>query len=343
MARVAALAVVVSLAAIGLAWWGLARWAVMPVTPPVPVVVDVRQGEGFAGVGRRLAEAGVVNSAWLLRLRARQRGVTTRIKPGEFLFDVQASPDVVLDRLVVQDVIVYRVTLLEGQTFTDMVATLEDTEELLFDLEGIDVETALSRLQLGEGHAEGWFFPDTYQFERGHTASDILRRANGAMREALEAAWADRDSTLPLHSPYDVLIMASIVEKESGVPSDRRKISGVFARRLDLGMRLQTDPTVIYGLGSSFDGNLKRIHLETDGPYNTYRRHGLPPTPIAAPSGDALLAAVNPQEGRARCISSPAATAPAISPSRSTITTRRYVDTRSNADDARPVCHDGRC
>jgi UPF0755 protein len=147
-------------------------------------------------------------------------------------------------------------------------------------------------------HPEGWFLPETYRFPRGTTDLELLRIAHEAMQRALEAAWAARHDPLPLQTPYEALIMASIIEKETGLAEERPQIAGVFARRLERGMRLQTDPTVIYGLGAEFEGRLRRVHLQTDTPYNTYTRGGLPPTPIALPGRDSLAAAVQPLEGR---------------------------------------------
>jgi UPF0755 protein len=157
----------------------------------------------------------------------------------------------------------------------------------------------MARLGAGGMHPEGRFLPETYHYTRGLTDLDVLRRTYTAMQTALEAAWRKRAADVPLKTPYEALILASIVEKETGVAAERPQIAGVFARRLRLGMLLQTDPTVIYGLGSAFDGNLTRRHLETPTPYNTYTTAGLPPTPIALPGRDALEAAVNPAPGEA--------------------------------------------
>jgi UPF0755 protein len=148
-------------------------------------------------------------------------------------------------------------------------------------------------------HAEGWFLPETYYFVRGARDVDILRRAHQAMVTALNTAWASRDLGLPVETPYELLILASIIEKETSIEAERDLIAGVFRRRLERGMRLQTDPTVIYGLGAGFDGNIRRRDLRTDNPYNTYTRHGLPPTPIAMPGRETLEAAANPADGEA--------------------------------------------
>lgn len=177
------------------------------------------------------------------------------------------------------------------------VSALGLNDKLAHTLSGVDVETLLGALGLPGGHAEGLFFPDTYRFVRGDSDADILRRAYAKMQSELEAAWASRDLSVPYKTPYEALIAASLIEKETGRDEDREHISQVFATRLLEGMKLQTDPTVIYGLGDEFDGNLTRRHLRTDTPYNTYERRGLPPTPIALPGRKSIVAALHPGPG----------------------------------------------
>jgi UPF0755 protein len=177
------------------------------------------------------------------------------------------------------------------------VAALAADPVLERHLEGVDVHTLLEVLGLPAGHAEGMFFPDTYRFVRGDSDADILRRAYARMENVLRQAWAERREGLPYETPYEALIIASLIEKETGLESDRSAISQVFVRRLELGMRLQTDPSVIYGVGDTFDGALRRTHLREDTPYNTYRHHGLPPTPIALPGARSIAAALHPAEG----------------------------------------------
>ena len=194
----------------------------------------------------------------------------------------------------------YRITLVEGWTFRQFAQALAADPVLIHELD-LDDPYAWDPGTLfeGMGHAEGWFLPETYQFTRGDSDRDILLRSNAAMNEALQAAWQGRDTGLPLDSPYELLILASIIEKETALDAERDRIAGVFVRRLNKGMRLQTDPTVIYGIGETFDGDIKRRDLRTDTPYNTYTRHGLPPTPIAMPGRASLEAAAHPADGEA--------------------------------------------
>jgi UPF0755 protein len=188
----------------------------------------------------------------------------------------------------------YVVTIPEGWTFRQALAAIQSHPAVKVELAGLAAAAVMQRLGLGERHPEGLFFPDTYHFPRGTSDGTILLQAHARMENALATAWADRAAQLPLDSPYQALILASLVEKETGAPDERGLISGVFVNRLRKGMRLQTDPTVIYGLGEAFDGNLRRRDLLADTPYNTYTRAGLPPTPIALPGRDALEAAVRP-------------------------------------------------
>ena len=196
------------------------------------------------------------------------------------------------------NVIRYSVTLPEGITLAQALAILHATPELSATIDGVE-DPKLAELTEYPGSPEGWFLPETYFFVRGDTDADILARANLLMHEALKGAWQSRDDDLPLANPYEVLILASIVERETSVAAERESIAGVFVRRLEKGMRLQTDPSVIYGLGENYKGNLRRSHLRDDkNPWNTYRIPGLPPTPIALPGKAALNATVHPDEGR---------------------------------------------
>ena len=275
------------------------NWAGRPFTLDSPVTIIIERGESFSTIGLRLTADGIVDSARLLKARARMRGLTGSVRAGEYRFESNLSPDRVLDRLVSGDVLVHSVQIIEGETFSVTRHKLLEAPGLLFDLGNVTVVNVLAMLGLADAHGEGQFFPDTYHYVRGDQASEILVRAWERMRLQLKTAWENRAADLALASPYEVLIMASIIEKESGLEKDRREIGGVFSRRLKQGMRLQTDPSVIYGLGDTFDGNLTRADLKKDGPYNTYARHGLPPTPIGAPGRTALNAAVRPGTGTA--------------------------------------------
>ena len=276
----------------------LTHWA----RQPLPVAGDVRfvvpHGESFSAVAEKLAAAGLVDSL-PFTLRAKQRKLQGLVKSGEYQPGAGETADELLDRLVAGEVVLHRLRIAEGNTVAALLAQLAEDARLDFDLGGARAEDVLARLGLGEGHAEGRFFPDTYLFARGYAASALLARAYAKMEETLAEAWAQRDSTLAYATPYEALILASIVEKETSLAADRAKVAGVFARRLARGMRLQSDPTVIYGLGKTFDGNLTRVHLLADGTYNTYRRGGLPPTPIALPSLASIRAALHPDDGDA--------------------------------------------
>jgi UPF0755 protein len=222
------------------------------------------------------------------------------IKTGEYQLDSGIQPRELLQLLSGVAVVQYRFTLVEGWTFSQLLQALTRNEVLKHTLDRDPGEAGSELISsLGVDHPEGWFFPETYQFTRGDSESDILKRAHMTMEMELGSAWEARNVALPLNSPYELLILASIIEKETGKEDERGQISGVFIRRLQKGMKLQTDPTVIYGMGKSFDGNIRSRDLKTDTPYNTYTRAGLPPTPIAMPGRASLLAASQPDAGDA--------------------------------------------
>jgi UPF0755 protein len=244
----------------------------------------------------QLAERGFTRHGWQWRLLMRLEPHVYR--SGEYQLVAGMGPREVLTELASGRVIQYRLTLVEGWTFAQLARFLDANEELEHRYELSDREVwpeLLAALDLT--HPEGWFLPETYQFTRGDADLDILRRAHRSMLTELEAAWSTRDDDLPLNSPYELLILASIVEKETALDTERREVAGVFIRRLRAGMRLQTDPTVIYGLGETFDGDIRRRDLQADTPYNTYTRAGLPPTPIAMPGRASLSAAAHPAKG----------------------------------------------
>ena len=276
----------------------LAHWARQPLPVAGEVRFVVAHGDSFSAVADALAAAGVVDSL-PFSLRAKQRKLQGSVKSGEYLVQAGVTPDDLLDRLVAAQVVLHRLRIAEGCTVAALLAQLAADVRVDFDLDDARAEDVLTHLGLGDGHAEGRFFPDTYLFARGYAASALLLRAYATMEETLADAWAQRDSNIAYATPYEALILASIVEKETALAGDRPKVAGVFARRLAKGMRLQSDPTVIYGLGKTFDGDLTRAHLRTDGPYNTYRRGGLPPTPISLPSLASIHAVLHPEDGDA--------------------------------------------
>ncbi len=259
--------------------------------------VVLAAGQSFSAFARQLEADGLLRDAWLWSALARLDGSARRVQAGEYWLRRGDRPADLLQRLLAGDVVRYEVKLIEGWTLAEALATLSVHPELEKDLTGADETTVLGVLGLPEGHGEGLFFPDTYHFERGTSDADILRRAHRKLETELAAAWQSRDAGLPYESPYDALIVASLIEKETGRDADRANIAQVFVSRLHRGMRLQTDPSVIYGVGAAFDGDLTRRHLRTDTPYNTYTRHGLPPTPIALVGRASLQAAMHPAPG----------------------------------------------
>ena len=261
--------------------------------------VVVRQGDSFAVVLDKLRAAGVHDGSdieW--QLLARQLEAAGRIQVGEYALEPGLSPRELLVAMRDGDVLSYRFTIVEGWNIRQVRAALARARPLEQETAELDDAALMEALGHAGEHPEGRFLPETYVYTRGDSDLDVLRRAHDAMARALAAAWEARADGLPFDSPDEALVLASIVEKETGAPEERARIAGVFVRRLEKGMRLQTDPTVIYGI-EDYQGNITRAHLEQDTPYNTYVRAGLPPTPIAMPGADALRAATQPAEGEA--------------------------------------------
>jgi UPF0755 protein len=252
-------------------------------------------GTSVARVSAELAADGWLSRPLYFRLAARVSGAARRIQAGEYRVSPEQSPYRLLQRMVDGDVITYRLAVIEGWTFAQMLAAVREHEALEHTLPPeADGTVVMERLGHPEQHPEGRFFPDTYQFPRGTRDIELLRRAYERMERVLREEWENREEGLPLDSAYEALILASIIERETGVPEERPRIAGVFVERLERGMRLQTDPTVIYGLGDDYEGDIRFRHLRTDTPYNTYTRGGLTPTPIALPSRPAIHAALHP-------------------------------------------------
>lgn len=256
----------------------------------------VPRGVGMRQAATLIERAGVGVDARLLTLLARASGRAHSIKAGSYEVHAGITPWQLILKLSNGDVSQGELLLVEGWTFRQVRQALESHPDLEPDSAGLAEAEILARIGAPERHLEGLFFPDTYLFDKRSSALEVLQRAYRAMQARLARLWDERDSALPLSSPYELLILASIVEKESARPEDRPLIASVFANRLRIGMRLQTDPTVIYGLGAEFDGRLRRAHMDTDHPWNTYTRAGLPPTPIAIPGEAALRAAVRPEK-----------------------------------------------
>lgn len=283
------------------AWWALRWWPEQPLpwsearAHTQVLELEIPSGAGAAQIAQRLHDAGVAVPAELLRLWLRFSGQSHHIRAGHYDIERGMSARVVLDKLVRGQQSLKTITFVEGWTFAQMRTAIAKNPHLKQDIEGLDAATIMRSLGQADLAAEGQFFPDTYAFARGSSALAVLRQAHEAMQRQLQATWALRTPDSPLNTPQELLILASIVEKETGRAADRALIAGVFTNRLRINMPLQTDPTVIYGLGTAFDGNLRRVDLRTDTPWNTYTRRGLPPTPIAMPGRDALMAAIAPE------------------------------------------------
>jgi UPF0755 protein len=293
--RVAAVTLVLATVAFAVTAWWANRWFETPIGSAT--TIEVRHGESFNALTDRLAAQDVIGRPGLWRIAARITDQARRVQAGEYRLRAQDTPAEFMARLVSGDVVTYEVRLLEGWTVRQLLEGLAAQEPLRHTLTGAAATDVLARLNLGEGNGEGRFFPDTYRYVRGDSDADVLIRAHRKMADVLEAEWAVRAIGLPYESRYEALIVASLVEKETGQDSERADVAQVFVRRLERRMRLQTDPSVIYGLGSAFDGNLTRAHLRARTPYNTYVHKGLPPTPIAAAGRSSIVAALQPGEG----------------------------------------------
>ncbi len=287
---------VVALASAGVGYDWLNRPMEMPSSG---VDLSIEPGSSAKDVAASVAQAGVRVQPVLLYGWFRVSGQSRQIKAGSYELDGQTTPRSLLNKLVQGDEALRSVTLVEGWTFKQFLQALSKAQALQDDAALLSTEALMERLGKPGLQPEGHFFPDTYTYAKGSSDIAVLQRAIRAMDKKLEAAWATRGPNSALQTPEQVLILASIVEKETGTPSDRAQIAAVFNNRLRIGMRLQTDPTVIYGLGDKFDGNLRKVDLITDTPWNTYTRVGLPPTPISMPGKAALLAAVQPAQSKA--------------------------------------------
>ena len=262
--------------------------------------VVIESGDSLSTVIARLREAGVREGhpiEW--RLLARQLGAAASLHVGEYALDPGTSPQELLVAMREGDTIQHRFTIVEGWSIRELRAALATADPLQHESDGMDAAALMEAIGHAGEHPEGRFLPETYLYTRGDSDLDLLRRAYAAGEKALAAAWENRADDTRLDSPYEMLILASIVEKETGIAAERPQIAGLFERRLAIGMKLQTDPTVIYGMGEDYKGNIRRSDLVTDTPYNTYTRTGLPPTPIAMPGVDALAAVANPADGTA--------------------------------------------
>ncbi|MGC9457615.1 MAG: endolytic transglycosylase MltG [Halothiobacillaceae bacterium] len=280
----------------GLTLWQQQSAVMVHAGGEAPVEVIVPEGAGVGQVGVLLQDRGLLPDGRVLAWLARLEGKAARLHAGEYRIAPDTSLRQVLDDMVNGRVVTYRLTVPEGATFEQFRRTVANAKVLKQTLDAQTPDGLIDALGLDLAHPEGWFFPDTYVYRRGDTDRDIFLQAHRAMRARLEAAWSARDPDLPLSDPYEMLILASIVERETGVAAERPEVAGVFVNRIARGMRLQSDPTIIYGLGEDYRGAIYRSDLKRDTPYNTYTRDGLPPTPIALPGRAALDAVSRPAE-----------------------------------------------
>jgi UPF0755 protein len=263
------------------------------------IEVDLASGSSLSGVSRQLVQQGVLYEPWSFILLVRSLGKAGELKAGNYLIKNGITPYGLFVTLTEGNVTQASITFIEGWTFAQMRGAMMKNNAIKHVTIAHTDEEIMKNIGAKETAPEGLFFPDSYFFDRGTSDQEIYKRAYHAMQVKLDKAWQNREPGLPYASPYEALIMASIVEKETGKASERQVIAGVFLNRLRIGMRLQTDPTVIYGLGKQFDGNLRRKDLQTDTPYNTYTRSGLPPTPIAMPGLASIEAALHPAKTKA--------------------------------------------
>jgi len=281
-------------------YWGyqqLLGLAQRPLAVSEDTVLEVPRGTSANQLAQDLEEKGWIDDSRWLRALFKLRPELTQLKAGEYHVKSNDRLEDLLLRINRAESIQYRVTLIEGTTIPEILATLKQQPALSYDLKSTNAAELAEELAFEYPSAEGLFLAETYQFERGMSAKELLSRANQMLLSNLEQQWQNRQLDLPLNSPYEALILASIIEKETGLSSERPEIAGVFVRRLNLKMRLQTDPTVIYGMGERYDGNLRRQDLREKTAFNTYVINGLPPTPIATVGVDAIAASLNPLEG----------------------------------------------
>lgn len=269
-----------------------------PVKITTAMNLVIEPGMSLQSIGNRLRETGLIKQPYYLVIEARRTRMEGKLKAGEYVIQPGTTPRQLLDQFVNGKVKQYGLTLIEGWTFAQMMEVIDNNSILTHTLEPADSTSVMAVTGQPGVSPEGQFFPDTYHFPRGTTDLEFLLRANNAMQEILSGEWEQRAADLPYKTPYEALIMASLVEKETGLSEERAEIAGVFVRRLQKGMKLQTDPTVIYAMGNNFNGNLRREDLAIDSPYNTYAFAGLPPTPIALPGRASIRAALHPADDK---------------------------------------------
>ena len=291
------------LVVIGILYGYIFLWPVVPSNPNVtdlPVYkVKIKPQSGLASIAGQLQEQGVSTSSIAFQVSARALLLGSKLKPGTYLLPVRASLGTILLQISRGDRVKESIAIVPGMTVWQIRQLIDSHRSLLHQTRGMSPKEILQKLNLAYPGLEGIFLPDTYVFDPEESDIEIYRRASQAMQKQLSQAWSQKETNSPLKTPYELLILASIVEKETGRSSDRGMVAAVFTNRLNKGMLLQTDPTVIYGIGPKFDGNLRKADLRKDSAYNTYMRKGLPPTPIAMPSKESISAAIAPARSNA--------------------------------------------
>ncbi len=288
--------------AVSAMYYGWKQYQDFLVTPLLigddDLVYTVNRGDNIGAISKDLADKNLSPFPSIyLELYARYHKKASLIKAGEYHLTSGTTLPMFLETIIKGKVLQYRYTVVEGMTSQLLLDDLKANDKLTHTLADLTQQDLLTELGAEVDHIEGLFFPETYLFPAGTTDLDFLKRAYTDLQTYLSEAWEKKAENLPYETPYEALIMASIIEKETGIAEERTEIAGVFVRRLEKGMRLQTDPTVIYGMGANYDGNIRRKDLRTDTPYNTYTRHGLPPTPIALASKESIYAALHPKDG----------------------------------------------
>lgn len=292
------LAIVIGVGAYVL-WNDLQKAMDTPIGINVSEIYELEKGTNVRTLSVAMEERGWIREALFFELEVRRLKLANQLQAGAYQIHPEETPRELLARFIAGDTVKFSISFIEGMTAKQVLAVLAANKALIQTIEDLEEAEIRGKISPSLVSLEGWIFPSTYQFESDTEDIKILQRAHAKMKAVLDKHWNAREPDLPYASPLEALTMASIIEKETGQAAERKQIAGVFVRRLKKGMKLQTDPTVIYGLGDTFDGNLRRKDLRTDTPYNTYTRHGLPPTPIAMPGEAAIEAALHPADGKA--------------------------------------------
>ena len=271
------------------------RFLDTPLNINTSLIFTIDSGSSFKDLNKKLKSYHILDKPYYFEFYARYSGYAKKIQSGEYQLSPGLTPIKIINIFVSGDVIQHSITLLEGWTIKDIKKEISSNTVLIKNLTDYSSDSLLKKIKITESNVEGLFFPDTYYFTKGASDIELLQRAYRRGKAILEKEWESRDAGLPYKNDYDALIMASIIEKETALASERAMIAGVFVRRLKNNMKLQTDPTVIYAMGIKYDGNIRKKDLRIDSPYNTYRYNGLPPTPIALAGREAIHAALHPK------------------------------------------------